>query len=54
MRRFQTLPAALTPPWATPCKSKTSGLSQIIHPPDKAAYARRLVEQMERTVYNQK
>ena len=27
------------------------GLSTINHPPDKAAYARRVVEQMERLVY---
>jgi len=30
------------------------GLSTINHPPDKAAYARRVVEQIERLVYNQK
>jgi hypothetical protein len=27
------------------------GLSTINHPPDKAAYARRIVEQMEQLVY---
>jgi hypothetical protein len=27
------------------------GLSAINHPPDKAAYARRIVEQMEKLVY---
>jgi sialate O-acetylesterase len=29
------------------------GLSQITHPPDKSAYARRVVEQMELHIYNQ-
>ena len=46
----ETLPAALAALGNT-VQIDNRGLGQINHPPDKAAYARRLVEQMERTVY---
>ena len=49
----ETLPAALAALGHT-VQIDNRGLGQINHPPDKAAYARRLVEQMERTVYNKK
>jgi hypothetical protein len=46
----ETLPGAMDQLGNT-VQINNRGLGQINHPPDKAAYARRVFEQMERVVY---